>query len=91
MAGDLTEPYPGCLFASFCYETQMFDDEVHEVIRRALSLWRERLGAKFREALEQREPRLPADADALADMLTVVVEGDYVLSRAMNERQLFAT
>jgi TetR/AcrR family transcriptional repressor of nem operon len=91
MADELTEPYPGCLFASFCYETQLFDDEVHEVIREAFALWRKRLGEKLRQVLEVRTARLPADPDALADMLTVVVEGVYVLSKSMKDPKLVAT
>ncbi len=85
MADELTESNPGCLFASFCYETQLFEEDVHDVIRKALVLWRTRLGEKLRAAAEQNRPRLPADPDVLADMLTVIVEGVYVLSRAMNE------
>src|SRR5690606_29748027 len=52
----LDDPSPGCLFASYCYEAQLFDPTVHEVIRRNLCLWRERLAAKFRQAAERRPP-----------------------------------
>lgn len=87
---ELTEPYPGCLFASYCYEAQLFDAETHRIIREAVVLWRERLGAKIREAANAHPPRLEVDVEALADMLWVIFEGAFVLSRAMREPKAVA-
>lgn len=76
---------PGCLFASYCYEAQLFDEETHRVIERGLSLWRERLGDKLAAALESHPPRLRVDPYELADSFTAAVEGGYVLSRAYGD------
>ena len=89
-ASALADPHPGCLFASYCYEAQLFDERIHEIIRGSFQLWRGRLGDKIRAAMAQRPPRLPADADDLADMLTVVAEGAFVLSKTLKDAQAVA-
>lgn len=81
----LTDPYPGCLFASYCYEAQLFDDRIHEVIREAFARWRIRLGEKLRSAIERHPPRLPVDPDDVADAFTVIIEGAFIVSKTMEE------
>lgn len=88
--GQLTEPYPGCLFASYCYEAQLFDAETHEIIRNAILLWRERFGAKLREAAEVHPPRVDVDPAVLADELTVVFEGAFILSKMLDDPKAVA-
>lgn len=83
-------PPPGCLFASYCYEAQLFDAHTHGVIRRATAHWRERLGAKIREAAAVHPPRLAVDLDALADMLWVIFEGAFILSRTTKDPKAVA-
>lgn len=87
---ELTEPSPGCLFASYCYEAQLFDDRIHEVIREAFERWRARLGEKIRAAIESHPPRLPVDPDDLADAFTVIVEGAFIVSKTMDEPEAVA-
>lgn len=89
-ADELAEPYPGCLFASYIHEAQLFDDQTLEVIRRAMTAWRERLGAKLREVRDVYPPRLPVDTDALADLITVLFEGAFVLSKTLREPKVVA-
>lgn len=84
---ELDAPSPGCLFASYCYEAGIFDAETHAVIRRAILHWRERLGAKLRAAAAQQPPRVEVDLDALTDMMFVIFEGAFVLSRTMDDRR----
>jgi TetR/AcrR family transcriptional repressor of nem operon len=82
---ELTEPFPGCLFASYCYQNQLFDDEAATVVEEGLLRWRRTLGDKFRSAVEAREPRREVDPEALADMLTVIFEGSFILSKTLAE------
>lgn len=82
---ELTEPYPGCLFASYVYEAQLFDDRTHAVIRKAVGRWRNRLGAKIREVAAAHPPRVDVDLDSLTDSTWVAFEGAFVLSKAMRE------
>lgn len=81
-------PNPGCLYASYSYEAQLFDEETHGLIKRALLAWRKEFGDKIRQAFEYRPPRVPVSAEELADGLSVVVEGAYVLSRALKQPRL---
>ena len=85
-----TEPFPGCLFASYCYQAGLFDDEVHAVIRRSLLHWREVVGAMLSAAVAARPPRLAVDPAELADAFMAVTEGAFILSRTLEEPALIA-
>lgn len=89
-AEELAGPRPGCLFASYCYEAGLFDEGTHAVIRAAVARWRERLGAKLREVAARHPPRIDVDPEGLADLLFVIFEGAFVLSRTMDERRAVA-
>jgi TetR/AcrR family transcriptional repressor of nem operon len=90
MLDGLTEPYPGCLFASYCYESELFDPKTMDVIEATLRAWRTRLGAKFTDIMAKTPPRLPADPDALSDMMTAILEGAFIMSRTFKEPALVA-
>lgn len=81
----LAEPYPGCLFAAYCYQTGLLEEPTLEVVRSAMLTWRERLGEKLREAVERHPPRRPVEVESLADMLTVIFEGAFILSKTLGE------
>jgi TetR/AcrR family transcriptional repressor of nem operon len=87
-AGKLASEQPGCLYASFCYERDLVDDETRELIAGAVLAWRERTRRKLDEVVALYPPRLPVDLDALADEGLAIFEGAYVLSRARREPQL---
>lgn len=82
---DLTEPYPGCLFASYCYQNQLFDPETLAIVEEGLLRWRRLLGEKLEAAMERHPTRRPVDADDLADMLLVAFEGGLVVSKTLEE------
>lgn len=80
--GSLDAPYPGCLFASYVSESELFEERTLKVARDALELWRTELGRKFEEVIAAYPPRRQIDAASLADALTVVFEGSFVLSKS---------
>lgn len=82
---ELTEPYPGCLFGSYCYEAGLFDERTLGVIQDTMLTWRRRLGAKLADVAQRHPPRRPVDVEALADMMTVVFEGAFILSKTLKE------
>ena len=86
--GNVTGPPPGCLFASYAYQAGLFDAEVHDIVSGSFSHWREVLGAKVQAALDRYPTRLPVDAAEIADALTVVIEGAFIISRTLNEPEL---
>jgi TetR/AcrR family transcriptional repressor of nem operon len=79
---------PSCLYVSYIYEKQLFEDGTNDVIVEAVLAWRERLAAKLREAAEAHPPRTPIDPDAVADHVFATFEGAFILTRAMNDREL---
>lgn len=84
------EPHPGCLFASYCYESGLFDDESMEIIRDALEKWRIAIVEKLKKAHERHPARIDVDWDSLADMVTVALEGAYVMARVFPGRAIFS-
>ena len=88
MLDGLTEPYPGCLFASYCYQAGLFDDRVNTVVRNSMAEWRTVIGGKLREAIDRHPPALPVEASDLADALLTVIEGSFVLSKSLREPQV---
>ena len=89
-AEELTEPYPGCLFGSYCYEAGLFDEATMEPIRCTMRTWRDKLGVKLREVAEQRPPQLDVDLDSLADLITVIFEGSFIVSKTLKDPQVVA-
>lgn len=85
MFDDDSDVLPGCLYASYVYEMQAFEEEVHERIRAVALRWRQRIGDKLREAAAHHQPVLDVPMDDLADLVTVVFEGAFVMGRMTRE------
>ena len=84
----LTDPGVGCLFASYCYEAQLFDDDILGIIRSAMQHWRDRFGGKLAEVMALHPPRLPVTAESLADLISTVFEGAFIMSRTFGDATL---
>lgn len=84
MAG-LTEPFPGCLYASFCYESGLFTDRTMGSVLDAFHHWRNKLRPKFEAIIDTHPPRYPVTADELTDMLLGIFEGAFILSKTYND------
>jgi TetR/AcrR family transcriptional regulator, transcriptional repressor for nem operon len=89
-AGELTEPFAGCLYASYCYEAQLFTEDTIGVIRSGIESWRKRFADKLQAVIELHPPHLPAMAEKLSGMILAVFEGSFVLSKALAEPQYIA-
>lgn len=87
---ELIDPYPGCLFASYCYERGLFDDHTLEVVEDGFERWREVIGDHVREAFDAHPPAADVDPDDLADALMAVFEGAFILSKTMEDPRLVA-
>jgi AcrR family transcriptional regulator len=85
MMADLPEAHPGCLAASFCYQDQLFNREIHKLNADGLLAWRHRFRERLERIAERYPPRQPVDFEALADMAATLVEGGLILGRVLND------
>lgn len=83
LLADLPNGHPGCLVAVMCVHERAFDRVVQEINRQAALAWRSRFRAMFEEILAVYEPRERIDVDQLADMVSTVIEGGIVMSKAL--------
>lgn len=84
-ADELAGEQPGCLYVSFVYEKQLFDDGTNDLIVDAVVAWRERLREKLEQAVATRPPRIAVDLPSLADQVFTVFEGGFILARTMRD------
>jgi TetR/AcrR family transcriptional regulator, transcriptional repressor for nem operon len=82
---DLPRGHPGCLVALSCYHERQFDGTVREVNREAALMWRRRFRAMFDDIAASYPPRTAIDGDDFADMVSTVLEGAIVMSKALED------
>jgi len=85
MMANLPEVHPGCLAASFCYQDQLFNREIRELNASGMMAWRTRFRERLDLIAKRYPPRQEVDLDALADMISTLVEGGLILGRAFND------
>jgi TetR/AcrR family transcriptional repressor of nem operon len=83
------DPNPGCLFATYCFESGLFEPASHQVISESFSEWTRQLLAKFEAAKKIQGTTVEVDLKSLADMLTVIFEGSFVMARVFPEQGTF--
>jgi len=84
---DLPNGHPGCLIASVCYQERLFDRQVMELTAQSVRAWNARFRRYFEEVAAVYPPRGSVDLDALADMLSCVVDGGIIMGKALREPQ----
>lgn len=86
---DLNEPYT-CLYASYLYEPEQFNEETKQIVTDAILLWRNELEKMLEGAVKQVPDHAAFDKTSLADHFTVIMEGAFIVSKAMNDPKLTA-
>lgn len=86
----LTEPYPGCLMASYVYELQQFNEETRKIINEEFLLSRQEIAAWIRRIKKVHPPRAKVDPVVLADAFMVCFEGAFILSKSLGEADITA-
>ena len=81
----LTEPYPGCLLASYVMEMQQFDAEMRDIINVEFYLSRNELTKLIEQIIDKYPPRAEVDPASLADGFMSVFEGAFILEKSMEE------
>jgi TetR/AcrR family transcriptional repressor of nem operon len=85
MMADLPNNHPGCVAASFTYQDQLFNREVNDLNASGILNWRKRFRERFELIAKKYPPKTEVDFDALADAVAVLVEGGFVLGRALKD------
>ena len=88
LMSDLPGGHPGCLAATVCYHERLFDREVSDLNTQGMVAWRERFHTALQEIAGVYPPRDDVDLEALADMITAIIEGGIILSRVMKDPAL---
>lgn len=87
MMADLETTHPGCLVASFTYESQQFNEEVHELVRQGVLSWRAIIAELLQAIMVVYQPRVDTSVETLADMFTASVEGGILLSMVFKDKK----
>ena len=88
MTEQLEEPFPGCLYASYCYQSGAISSQSMAQVERMMHFWRERLGDKVEAVIAQNPPRIAVEAHQVADHVLTTFEGAFILSKVMKEPKL---
>lgn len=84
---DLPGVHPGCLIASFIYQSQHFDDAVKELLRDSTLSWRELFRGQLELAALDHPMKIEVSLDELADNLSSIIEGGIVLSKVLDDQE----
>lgn len=88
MMADLPNGHPGCLVASYAYQDRLFDQEVRDMNALGVLAWRKRFRDLLDEIAEQYPPKIDVDFDGLADMVSSLVDGGIILSKAARDNSV---
>ncbi|GGC04852.1 hypothetical protein GCM10011494_24240 [Novosphingobium endophyticum] len=85
---DMPGGHPGCIVATAAYQDRLFDRKVRDANARAVLGWRRRFRSML-EAIAQVYPMQDdVDLNHLADMVSAVIEGGLIMSRALGESSI---
>lgn len=84
----MEEVHPGCLVASYTYESNQFDAEIQQLTREGVDSWRRLFLALFERV--QQDYECEVSIENLADMLNALLEGGIVMSRIQGSNRILA-
>jgi TetR/AcrR family transcriptional repressor of nem operon len=85
MTEQLEEPFPGCLYPSYCYQSGAISPDVMGEIEKMMHCWRKQLVSKIDEIVPHYPPRIPVENHEVADHVLTTFEGAFILSKIMND------
>ncbi len=90
MTEKLEDPFPGCLYAAYCYQSGAISPEVMSKVEQMMHFWRDRLGQKLEAVTREYPSRIPVSHTHVADHVLTTFEGAFILSKVMQEPKLAA-
>lgn len=88
MTEKLEEPFPGCLYASYCYQSGAISPDMLGTMVSMTRYWRQQLSELIETITELYPPRIPVEASQVADHCLTTFEGAFILAKIMNESKL---
>lgn len=85
---DMPNGHPGCLVASFIYESLQFEQDVLTLISKGVLRWREIFANRIELIQANHEMKIKVDIDELADNFTSVIEGAIVTSLTLGDASI---
>ncbi|MEM1437989.1 MAG: helix-turn-helix domain-containing protein [Pseudomonadota bacterium] len=85
---ELPSTHPGCLVATFTYESNQLDEDVRELTADGVLSWRTLFANQLEKVVAAYPMRAEQSVETLADMLTGVIEGGILLSRCLENKDL---
>ena len=89
MMRSLEEP-PSCLYASYSYESNQFDQETLDIVSDSILEWRNTFTELLNNVLAENTPKKDIDVQSLSDQFVVIFEGAFVVSKALNDSDITA-
>lgn len=81
----LGRPFPGCIFASYTYESHQFGPDVKDYISKSLDIWSGLFEQKLEALIQARPPKEKVTARQLAEMIVTAIEGGFMMTKAKND------
>ncbi|MEW8348716.1 MAG: TetR/AcrR family transcriptional regulator, partial [Candidatus Thiodiazotropha taylori] len=75
MTEQLEDPFPGCLYAAYCYQSGAISKDVMGRIEGMMHFWRDQLSRKLEAVNQLYTPQLPVTHTQVADHLLTTFEG----------------
>ena len=90
LADELPSGHPGCLVASYIYESQQFDTEIHEIARIGVGKWKSLIEEMLQSTAQKYSPVLEVNLAELADMFAAIYEGAIVLGKLGTDHKILS-
>ena len=85
MMSDMEQLHPGCLVASFTYESHQVNEQVKKITTEIVMDWRKLFREQINKINRVYTPHADVSSDDLADMLSTIIEGGIIVSRALKD------
>jgi len=85
MMADMKLLHPGCVVASITYESQQVNEQVRNITTEIVLDWRNLFREHLKKIDQVYSPNANVSSDDLADMLSTIMEGGIIISRALND------
>ncbi|BAU65373.1 transcriptional regulator, TetR family [Stanieria sp. NIES-3757] len=86
----LNEPPAGCVFASYIYESQQFDQEIKEFIAESFKKWGAIYEHRIERIMKKYTPKVEVNPTEMSETIMCIIEGGFILSKSLQDVELLA-